>query len=482
MDKGTKPRINKIKPHKINSRLFGLYFIFLPLLLFSTTLVKSEVSNQIKLKVRGPGERTFLNWNDFSVKDVFIDNGWRGSIKKYNFGGTLNNVTLQLWSQIGSSHDMFLELLDIIEVDLTDFDSSILYDMSSMFNGCQNLKKITFGNINTAGVQNMYRLFFNCKSLTSIDLSNFVTTNVYNMIEIFSHCESITELDISTFNTVKVNGMYDMFAYCHNLTSIDVSRLDNSQVVDMQGMFYSCYKLKYLDITHLKSTQATNLKSLFGYDVTLEYINMSNFKILNGDETYHLEMFNEHHKNLKVCLIDLYTELLLAPQIYDFNYDCSDKCFPKTYKYDLCDRVCYEYCSLTRCKFDYNDVCYYRCPNTTYEPDDREYFCVDKVPEGSYYYNTTREVFKQCHFKCKVCIQKGGDINSNCIECNVGYIFLNESMPETFNNCYNKCPYYYYFNEINKYTCTTIQQCPGSFNKLINEKKKCIDQCKKDNH
>ena len=98
MDKGTKPRINKIKPHKINSQLFGLYFIFLPLLLFSTTLVKSEVSNQIKLKVRGPGERTFLNWNDFSVKDVFIDNGWRGSIKKYNFGGTLNNVTLQLWS------------------------------------------------------------------------------------------------------------------------------------------------------------------------------------------------------------------------------------------------------------------------------------------------------------------------------------------------------------------------------------------------
>ena len=159
MDKATKPHLNKIKPHKMNSHLFGLYFNCLLIFLLSNIFVKSDVLNQIKLKVQGPGYKRFMHWNDYWPKDAFIDNAWRGGIKDYVFSGDLNDVTLQLYSPIGSSHDMFLELVDIIEVDLTDFDSSILEDMSSMFNGCINLRKITFGNINTAGVQNMYRLF-----------------------------------------------------------------------------------------------------------------------------------------------------------------------------------------------------------------------------------------------------------------------------------------------------------------------------------
>ena len=187
--------------------------------------------------------------------------------------------------------------------------------------------------------------------------------------------------------------MYDMFAYCHNLTSIDVSKLDNSKVQNMEGMFYSCYKLKYLDITHLKSIQATNVQSLFGNDYSLEYINMSNFKI--SSSTQNGTMFTNHHKNLQICLIDLETERLLVPQIrYFLNYDCSDKCFPKTYKYDLCEYICLEDCSLSDCKFDYKDVCYYRCPNTTYEPDDILYICYDKAKGEGYYFNTEREVFK----------------------------------------------------------------------------------------
>ena len=91
-------------------------------------------------------------------------------------------------------------------------------------------------------------------------------------------------------------------------------------------------------------------------------------------------MFTKHHENLTVCLNDIDTERILVSQIrYFLNFDCSDKCFPKTYKYDLCKYICLESCDQSECKFDYKDICYYRCPNTTYEPDDRLYFLKIKL-------------------------------------------------------------------------------------------------------
>ena len=44
-------------------------------------------------------------------------------------------------------------------------------------------------------------------------------------------------------------------------------------------------------------------------------------------------------------------------------------------------------------------------------------------------------------------------------------------------NCYEICNYYHYFDESNKFYC--VKTCPKKYNKLIN-KKKCIDDCKKD--
>ena len=48
------------------------------------------------------------------------------------------------------------------------------------------------------------------------------------------------------------------------------------------------------------------------------------------------------------------------------------------------------------------------------------------------------------------------------------------------NKCYEKCKYYYYFDESNKYHCTGSFVCPDEYNKLIAEKNKCIDKCEND--
>ena len=46
-------------------------------------------------------------------------------------------------------------------------------------------------------------MFNKCSSLQRLNLSNFNTNNVTNMSYMFNECRSLKELDISYFNTVK---------------------------------------------------------------------------------------------------------------------------------------------------------------------------------------------------------------------------------------------------------------------------------------
>ena len=48
-------------------------------------------------------------------------------------------------------------------------------------------------------------MFYNCSSLKELNLSNFNTKNVTNMSYMFGYCSSLKELNLSNFNTSKVN-------------------------------------------------------------------------------------------------------------------------------------------------------------------------------------------------------------------------------------------------------------------------------------
>ena len=54
----------------------------------------------------------------------------------------------------------------------------------------------------------------------------------------------------------------------------------------------------------------------------------------------------------------------------------------------------------------------------------------------------------------------------------------NNSM--NISNCYEKCDYYHYFDDTNAFHYTDNYTCPINY-KLIEDKNKCIDNCKNDN-
>ena len=125
------------------------------------------------------------------------------------------------------------------------------------------------------------------------------------------------------------------------------------------------------------------------------------------------------------------------------------------------------------CKICNNEDGFYSKSNETRNDGYVDCF---KNPEGFYLNN---KLYEPCYPSCKNCSSIGDEDNNNCIECFPNFEFKYDF--DNDKNCYKKCPYNYYYDSNNKYICSEENNCPQLFNKYIEEKKRCIDECKNDN-
>ena len=89
----------------------------------------------------------------------------------------------------------------------------------------------------------MYIMFQFCYELQDLDLSNFDTSNVTNMSFMFNKCNKLKEIKgIDKFNTSKVINMESLFQLCGELQDLDVTNFDTSNVIDMNALFAGCNK------------------------------------------------------------------------------------------------------------------------------------------------------------------------------------------------------------------------------------------------
>mgnify|MGYP002627217034 CR=1 FL=1 len=394
-----------------------LKILFIISLLYNTNNPYSEV----RLVIQGNGTQKIL-YPQFTAPSEVLVNGIKNNTccKTCYVKRDKNNITLRFNNKITSCCNMFDNMLNMIEVDLSNFDFSKVETLNSMFVNCKNLKKIEFGNINTSSVTDMTSMFKSCNRLTSIDLSKFDTSNVVDMQSMFYGCSSLKYLDLSNFNTSKVKSINKMFEVCNSLIYLN---------------------LKYFKLDH---------------SVTKD-------KTFNSISTY-----------VTYCIEDQETREYLG-----INSNCSNYCFKDNIIIDFKNKKCTGNCS----KYLYNNICYKECPNDTHplfcyenncENNVRE--CFDNPYEG-YYLDIDNKTFKKCYEKCKYCYDEGNETFNNCIECKSNFTFLNY-LNNT--NCYEICDYYHYFDENNKYYCTINNTCPDDYNNLIEDKNQCIDDCKND--
>ena len=176
---------------------------------------------------------------------------------------------------------MFMRFDKMKELDLRDFDSSLVENMHTMFYEMRELESINLSNFNTSNVRTMYAMFDADMSLEKLDVSSFQTNEVTDMKFMFFEMRKLKELDLSNFNTSNVIDMGNMFANAYVLEKLDISRFDTNNVINMEYMFAENHKLKTLNLGHLNTSRVATMEKMFNNMWALESLDVSNFDTSN---------------------------------------------------------------------------------------------------------------------------------------------------------------------------------------------------------
>ena len=197
------------------------------------------------------------------------------------FYGMSNLTTLNVshfdTSKVTNMGLMFYGMRDLSALNLSSFNTSQVTDMHNMFYGMSNLTTLNVSHFDTSKVTNMGLMFYGMSDLTSLDLSNFDTSKVTNMGNMFSSMTNLTSLNLSSFNTSKVTDMGFMFYGIPNLTSLDLSNFDTSKTTKMSFMFYGMRKLTALNLSSFNTSQVTDMSGMFSSMPSLTSLNLSHF-------------------------------------------------------------------------------------------------------------------------------------------------------------------------------------------------------------
>ena len=180
-------------------------------------------------------------------------------------------------SKVTDMHDMFCYMVNLTSLNLSSFDTSQVTNMAYMFIGMHNLTNLDLSSFDTSKVAYMGYMFSDVSKLTSLNLSNFDTSQVTDMRYMFSGMSSITSLNLSNFNTSKVTNMKGMFSKINNLISLNLSGFNTSNVTDMSGMFSGLPNLAKLDLSSFDVSNVTDMSGMFYEASNLSVLNLSNF-------------------------------------------------------------------------------------------------------------------------------------------------------------------------------------------------------------
>ena len=153
--------------------------------------------------------------------------------------------------------------------------------------------RIDLSNFDTSNVTNMSKMFYNC-GITLLNLSNFDTSQVTDMNNMFFGYSDDLEgpdQDLSNFNTSKVKNMENMF-YGSMLENLDLSNFDTREVTNMSGMFSSS-SYDSLDLSSFDTSKVVNMSKMFEDSSILTTIYVNSSKWSTANVTSSNNMFNK---------------------------------------------------------------------------------------------------------------------------------------------------------------------------------------------
>lgn len=162
---------------------------------------------------------------------------------------------------------------DAVYVDVIDGSwsypipsSNKIYNIN--FSGSESLVSLDLSNLDTSNIYDFSDMFRGCRSLETLNLKGFNTSNAYYMDDMFNGCEKLAELDISSFDTLKCSHMMRMFKNCKSLSSIDISMFKFGNISpNLVEMFKGCDDIT-ISISNIKS--AIDMRNINFYEDFIE--------------------------------------------------------------------------------------------------------------------------------------------------------------------------------------------------------------------
>ena len=199
---------------------------------------------------------------------------------QYMFSGvSLTTLDLSSFdtSQVTDMQYMFSNMRSLTTLNLSNLDTSKVTDMSYMLSSISSLTTLNLSGFDTSQVTSMKGMFSGMSNLTTLDLSNFNTSKVTNMGFMFSGMSNLTTLDLSNFDTSNVTKMHSMFRGIPNLTTLNLSNFNTSKVMSMEFMFCDMRSLTSLNLSSFDTSNVTNMNSMFYGMRSLTTLDLSNF-------------------------------------------------------------------------------------------------------------------------------------------------------------------------------------------------------------
>lgn len=172
------------------------------------------------------------------------------------------------------SSNMFLDMVNLADIDLSGFDTRDVTNMQNMFRNIA-VTSLDLSGFNTENVTDMTGMFCDVDNLTSLDLTPLNTSNVTDMHYMFTNMSSLTSLNLSRMNTSKVTNMTGMFWRVKNLPTLDLSRFDTRNVTDMSNMFLFAEKITNLDLSSFDTSKVTTMSDMFNSMISLANLKFS---------------------------------------------------------------------------------------------------------------------------------------------------------------------------------------------------------------
>ena len=344
------------------------------------------------------------NFDTTYVTSMDIMFGGCYSLKSIKFPEIFNT------SKVKSINSLFYDCISLIVLNLSSFDTSKITDMRYTFYNCYNLKYLDIPNFASTDPRINY-MFYNMSSLIFLNINSLEINKQTKAGNSFGLLPSNLKICSRQTKILKYLSSIDKTSDCSDICFLKNIKIDinNNECIHSckdNGYNHECNNICYNecpDDTHIIIKNISNKENIFiefedGVAVCLDrnpkgyYLDQDKFY----KECYDACEFcygpgNEKNNSCKKCKSNLF----FLNDIDIYKYNCYEKCQYYYYFNESNDYTCTindtcngnytkfifeKYKCIDKCendniyKYEYNNICYKECPETTIKSSKKDYF------------------------------------------------------------------------------------------------------------